>query len=100
MLSNLIENALRHSGAGSAVTVVLQQGAQGVDVMVSDTGPGIPVDQRDKVLQRLYRLDRSRHTPGNGLGLSLVDAVAKLHEAKLTLSDNDPGLRVRVRFGR
>lgn len=97
MLSNLIENALRHTPKGSKVTVALEN-ADGLRLSVADNGDGIPVDEREKVLQRLYRLDSSRHTPGNGLGLSLVEAVAKLHDAELALSDNDPGLRVEVSF--
>lgn len=97
MLSNLVENALRHTPKGSEVAVRLST-EKGTRLSVSDNGSGIPVDQRDKVLQRLYRLDRSRHTPGNGLGLSLVEAVANLHGAELTLSDNTPGLRVDVAF--
>ena len=66
--------------------------------MIADQGPGIPPEERDKVLQRLYRLDRSRNTPGNGLGLSLVAAIAGLHRADLILGDNAPGLRAEVRF--
>lgn len=65
---------------------------------VTDTGPGIPAAERVKVLDRLYRLDRSRNTPGNGLGLSLVAAVAQLHGAALELGDNDPGLSVDLKF--
>ncbi|MGJ8558081.1 MAG: ATP-binding protein, partial [Sulfitobacter geojensis] len=98
MLSNLIENALRHTPAGSEITVSLAKREQALVLEVSDTGAGIPVDERDKVMQRLYRLDRSRHTPGHGLGLSLVQAVAALHGAQVTLQDNAPGLRVVTRF--
>ena len=99
MLSNLVENALRHTPKGSEVAVTLEN-ADGLRLSVVDNGTGIPADQREKVLQRLYRLDRSRHTPGNGLGLSLVEAVTKLHGATLALSDNAPGLRVEVTFPR
>ncbi|EQD55101.1 ATP-binding region, ATPase-like domain protein, partial [mine drainage metagenome] len=60
--------------------------------------PGIPVEERDNVLQPFRRLDRSRHTAGNGLGLALVRAVAELHDAELTLTDNAPGLRISLRF--
>ncbi len=98
VLSNLIENALRHTPAGSRITVALESDAQGATLSVSDDGPGIPDAEREKVLQRLYRLDRSRSTPGHGLGLSLVEAVASLHDADLTLSDAAPGLRVALRF--
>ncbi|TIT77667.1 MAG: sensor histidine kinase, partial [Mesorhizobium sp.] len=67
-------------------------------VHVSDNGPGIPAEEREKVFQRLYRLDSSRTTPGSGLGLSLVKAVADLHGATITLEDNNPGLAVIVSF--
>ena len=98
MIANLIENALRHAGQGSKIDIALTQ-EKGVTVLcVADNGPGIPADEREKVLQRLYRLDRSRNTPGNGLGLSLVNAVAALHSADLSLQDNEPGLRVVVTF--
>ena len=96
MLSNLVENALRHTPEGSNVTVRLD--AVGPRLSVSDDGPGIPEAERDKVRQRLYRLDRSRHTPGHGLGLSLVEAVATLHGASLTIADAAPGLRVEIAF--
>ncbi|MFG6583588.1 ATP-binding protein [Sulfitobacter sp. 1A12779] len=98
LLANLIENALRHSGDAEAVEVALRQAAGQVTLTVADGGPGIPAEDRDKVLQRLYRLDRSRGTPGHGLGLALVDGVAKLHGARLELADNAPGLRVVVTF--
>ncbi|MFG6529958.1 MULTISPECIES: sensor histidine kinase [unclassified Sulfitobacter] len=98
LLANLIENALRHSGDAEAVEVALRQAAGQVTLTVADGGPGIPAEDRDKVLQRLYRLDRSRGTPGHGLGLALVDGVAKLHGARLELADNAPGLRVVVAF--
>ena len=67
--------------------------------MVADTGPGIPAAFRKKVLQRFYRLEGSRTTPGSGLGLSLVNAVAVLHGASLDLQDNEPGLRCVLHFG-
>lgn len=65
---------------------------------MQDTGPGIPAAQRDLVLRRLYRLEGSRTSPGTGLGLALVKAVADLHGAALELSDARPGLRVTLRF--
>ena len=98
MLSNLIENALRHTSDESAVEVELRDVDDAIELSVSDNGPGIPQAAHDKVIQRLYRLDRSRNTPGHGIGLSLVKAVADLHEAELVLRDNAPGLRVTVRF--
>lgn len=98
MVSNLIENAMRHTPAGSHIEVALELDHQGCVLSVSDNGSGVPEGEREKVLQRLYRLDRSRQTPGHGLGLSLVDAVAGLHGAGLSLRDNAPGLRVDVTF--
>jgi signal transduction histidine kinase len=65
---------------------------------VADSGPGIPVEFRAKALERFARLEPDRSTPGNGLGLSLVSAVAKLHDATLELDDNAPGLKVRLCF--
>src|SRR5262249_55731684 len=70
----------------------------GAVISVADDGPGIPPDQRDHVFKRFYRLEQSRYTPGNGLGLSLVAAVARLHRAEVSLHDNAPGLMVQVRF--
>lgn len=95
LLANLIENALRHAPAGCRIDVELS--ADGT-LAVSDDGPGIPEDERQNVLRRLYRLERSRTTDGSGLGLSLVAAVAGVHDAVLTLEDAGPGLRVIVRF--
>ncbi|MGX0876848.1 signal transduction histidine kinase [Roseovarius sp. MBR-154] len=98
VLANLIENAMHHTPRGTVITVALSQTAQHVDLSVTDTGPGIPEAERDLVLRRLYRLDRSRATPGHGLGLSLVAGIAQVHDATLTLEDAGPGLRVRLRF--
>ncbi len=98
MLSNLIENAIRHGGKTPAVSVRLERDAGQAVLSVADDGPGIPEAERTLVLRRLYRLERSRATPGNGLGLALVQAVARLHEAQLTLDDARPGLRVSLRF--
>lgn len=97
MVANLIRNALRHAGKGARITVALSAD-DGVRLRVTDDGPGIPAAERERVLERLYRLDRSRNTPGNGLGLSLVDGIARLHKAALSLEDAQPGLRVVVAF--
>jgi signal transduction histidine kinase len=69
-----------------------------VEIVVADNGPGIPPFEYDKVVQRFYRLDQSRNTTGNGLGLSLVEAVVNMHDGTLIFSDNEPGLRVTMRF--
>jgi signal transduction histidine kinase len=97
-LANLVDNAIKHGRAGGRVglEVALHDGVPVVSV--TDDGPGIPLAERERVLKRFYRLERSRRTPGNGLGLSLVAAVARLHGAVLELHDNAPGLAVRVIF--
>jgi signal transduction histidine kinase len=97
-LANLIENALRHTPAGTDIGIAVRQNRGGVELEVADRGPGIPAEERQNVLRRLYRLERSRTTPGAGLGLALVAATAGLHGAELTLDDNDPGLRVWLTF--
>ncbi|MHB8743795.1 MAG: sensor histidine kinase [Sulfuricaulis sp.] len=95
-LVNLIENAIRHSPVGTAIEVTLEDTANGSVLGVSDTGPGIPAAEQENVLRRFYRLEKSRTTPGSGLGLALVKAIADLHDACLVLADNAPGLRVEL----
>lgn len=98
VLANLIENALRHTPAGSVINVAVRTGPSKIELIVADTGPGIPASERKNVLRRLYRLENSRTTPGNGLGLSLVAVIAELHDAELELRPNEPGLSVRLAF--
>jgi signal transduction histidine kinase len=98
MIANLVENSIRHCPAAVRITVGLRQEAGAPVLCVADTGPGIPASEREKVFRRFYRLEASRTTPGSGLGLALVKAVADLHGASVELSDNEPGLRVKVRF--
>ncbi|WP_411353134.1 sensor histidine kinase (plasmid) [Leisingera aquaemixtae] len=98
LLANLIENALRHTPEGTGISLSLRCDGAAAVLSVRDHGPGIPKAEHQKVLRRLYRLERSRTTPGSGLGLSLVAAIAGLHGAELRLSDAQPGLRVEVRF--
>jgi signal transduction histidine kinase len=97
MLVNLIENALRHTPDGATVSVALMGGERPVAV-IADDGPGVPEAERDKVFRRCYRVETSRTTPGSGLGLTLVAAVAELHHIGLHLADNQPGLRVTLQF--
>ena len=96
--ANLIENALRHCPPGTAIACAVQSDATSVNAIVRDTGPGIPEAERENVLRRLYRLEKSRTTEGSGLGLALVKAVADLHQADLTLTDARPGLSVNLCF--
>ena len=97
-ISNLIDNAIKHGREGGLVSINLDRRDGEAILSVSDDGPGIPSEQFDQVFKRFYRLERSRSTPGNGLGLSLVAAVARLHGARIRLVDNAPGLRVELRF--
>lgn len=98
MFANLIENAIRHCPAETKIDCTVASAGGRVVATFTDTGPGIPPQARDLVLRRLYRLEQSRTTPGSGLGLSLVKAIADLHEAELTLTDAQPGLRVTLLF--
>lgn len=98
MFSNLLENAIRHSPQGACIGLTAWSDPVGHGVTVSDTGPGIPPEEWGKVFRRFYRLETSRSTPGSGLGLSLVAAIAQVHGIQIELGDNRPGLRVRVRF--
>jgi len=98
LIANLIENALRHTPSGTRIRIGVRKIAETVILTLDDTGPGIPVGERENVLRRLYRLEKSRTTPGNGLGLSLVAVIAELHEASLDLRSNDPGLGITLTF--
>ncbi len=97
-VANLLDNAIKYADAGGNATVRLTAEENGPVLMVADTGPGIPAAERERVLERFVRLDASRSEAGSGLGLSLVDAVARLHGAELVLEDNNPGLRVLISF--
>ncbi len=97
-IANLVDNAIKHGRAGGKV-VVANETIDGQPVVsIADDGPGIPIDQCEHVFKRFYRLEQSRYTPGNGLGLSLVAAVARLHGARIELLDNAPGLKLRLWF--
>jgi signal transduction histidine kinase len=97
-LANLVDNAIKYTPEGGNIRVSIESRPTGVALVVADTGIGIPDADRARVLDRFVRLEASRHSPGTGLGLSLVVAVAKLHDAKLDLADNVPGLRATLLF--
>jgi signal transduction histidine kinase len=104
LLANLIENAIRHTPAGTAIALGLKTENGNPVLFVADAGPGIPVDQREAVFRRFTRLERSRTAQGNGLGLALVAAITELHGGTVTILDHAPGTRipgtrVEVRFG-
>jgi signal transduction histidine kinase len=98
-LANLVDNAIKYTPAGGQVTIAVSHTPDGPKLTVSDTGPGIPAEDRGRVVERFVRLEASRNSPGTGLGLSLVAAVARLHEARLELADNSPGLKAGICFG-
>jgi signal transduction histidine kinase len=97
-LSNLLDNAVKYTPAGGRIELKTARLEGAPALIVADSGPGIPGAMREKVLERFVRLDNARSSPGNGLGLSLVKAVARLHGAALRLEDNQPGLRVTLLF--
>jgi signal transduction histidine kinase len=94
--ANLIDNALKYAGSLATVRVRAIQGRDTVAIVVQDNGLGIPAEERAKVTQRFYRLDRSRSLPGNGLGLPIVAAISHLHSGTLCLEDAVPGLIARI----
>jgi signal transduction histidine kinase len=97
-IANLVDNAIKHGRAGGQV-VVANENVEGRPVIsIADDGPGIPPEEYEHVFKRFYRIEHSRYTPGNGLGLSLVAAVARLHGARVEMLDNSPGLKLKLWF--
>jgi signal transduction histidine kinase len=97
-LVNLIENALKYVPAEGRVTVKVTRAQEAIELSVADDGPGVPADERSRVLQPFVRLERDRGATGSGLGLSLVAAVVRLHGGDVELRDNHPGLEVACSF--
>ena len=88
---NLVDNALKFTPAGGRVGIELMREDRGPVIRVWDSGPGIPLAETEAVMRRFYRLDRSRHLPGTGLGLSLVAAIVRLHGFGLTVGSHEGG---------
>jgi signal transduction histidine kinase len=100
LVANLLDNAARHTPPGTRIVIsTREEGAHSV-LIVADNGPGVPAPERDAVIQRFYRLERSRTSAGSGLGLSIAAAIARIHHAELALEDAKPGLCARVTFDR
>ena len=97
-LANLVDNAIKYTPPGGRVAVNVAQTPDGALLSVADTGPGIPAQDRPRVVERFVRLEASRNSPGTGLGLSLVAAVAHYHGTQLVLEDNAPGLKASLHF--
>ena len=98
LFANLLDNAIHHTPAGTPITLTADMDGNRPTVVVADEGPGILPDDRQKVFRRFFRCEQSRTTPGSGLGLALVSAIADLHGADISLRDNAPGLRVVTKF--
>lgn len=96
--ANVLENAIKYTPDKGNLSVSLIKLNTEIVITISDNGPGIPVEERDKVFRRFYRLDQSRSSSGNGLGLSMVSAVISLHNGSIDLEDNSPGLRTIIRL--
>ena len=92
-VANLVDNAVKFSPPDGIASLSARAVPTGLEIVVADHGPGIPHDERDKATQRFYRGEAARHTPGSGLGLAMVQAVAQLHGGSLRLEDAEPGLR-------
>jgi len=95
-LSNLVSNAIKFTPAGGSIALRAQTTVAGTRLDVLDSGPGIPAAERDAVLQRFYRSESGRDTPGSGLGLSIVAAIVKLHGFRLEIGDGESGRGARV----
>jgi signal transduction histidine kinase len=98
MLANLVDNAIRHTPPGTHIEVSLGSDSERIIGVVTDNGPGAPPEEWERIFQRFYRLEHSRSTPGSGLGLSLVKAVANLHGIAIDVRDAEPGLQIVLRF--
>jgi len=95
-ISNLLDNAIKYSPVHGKISLFAKEKT----IKICDNGNGIPLSEQNHVMERFVRLDNARSTPGNGLGLSLVKAVSELHNATMSLEDNQPGLTVRLLFGK
>lgn len=100
MFTNLIENAICHTPAGTRIVTQLSADGEFAIARVSDNGPGVVADDREKVFRKFYRVDSNRTTPGAGLGLSLVAAIADLHQATYEVVPSKSGFSVELRFKR
>jgi signal transduction histidine kinase len=96
MTANLIDNSIRHTRPGSRIEVRSLRADGAKRLIVADNGPGVRASERSRIFERFYRVDSARATPGDGLGLSLVAAIAGLHDAKVSALDNEPGLKIVI----
>jgi signal transduction histidine kinase len=99
-VANLVDNAIKFTPHGGSVRLSATGSEDAIVLEVTDTGPGIAAADRERALERSRRLANASGKPGSGLGLSLVNAVARLHGGRFELTDNSPGLVARLRFAR
>jgi hypothetical protein len=95
-IANLLDNAIKFAPEHSTVRLAARLDNEVIEVHVADNGPGIPQKDRTRATERFYRAEAARNTPGTGLGLALVAAIAQLHQGRLRLDDNRPGLRAVI----
>jgi signal transduction histidine kinase len=98
--SNVLDNAIKYTPEAGVIRLSVEDHLYMLQISICDTGPGIPEIVHDKVFERFYRLEASRSPPGNGLGLSLVDATVNLHHGQIELADMSPGLSLTIRLPR
>jgi signal transduction histidine kinase len=97
-IANLLENAIGHTPADAKIGVSLFKRGGEIEIAVADNGPGVRPEDRFRIFERFFRVENSRSTGGNGLGLSIVAAIAELHAARISACDNQPGLKVSMAF--
>jgi signal transduction histidine kinase len=98
MIVNIVENALRHTPTGTTVIIQLESASDCAKALIADNGPGIAESDRERVFRRFVRLEAARSTPGTGLGLALVSAIAEVHKINILLDNHHPGLEVHLTF--
>jgi len=98
LVYNLLENMIEHSQANAQAWIRLQSHRGGAVLQIGDNGPGVDIKDRERIFERFYRADKSRSTPGNGLGLSIVSSIAKLHDADIVLLDDQAGAVFDIYF--
>lgn len=99
-VSNLVHNAIKYSPRSGRIDISMHETTGFVEIVVADSGPGIPADKRGQALQRFHRVSPSEENEGHGLGLSIVEACARLHGGRVVLEDNNPGLKATLVLAR
>ncbi len=98
LFANLIDNAIKFTPEQGTVDMKASISKESIIFTIADSGVGVPEDDKNKIFDRFYRSDKSRHTPGSGLGLSMVKAIVELHRGTIEFEDNNPGTKVKVRL--